>query len=108
MRRAEFMFISILGFSRWWSESSDTKTLHFGVVTLAGGSDEGLPYSMGSMRYAQGGNTGYLPNDRFPNTFIAQAYDIGDPCTDTSTFGFHQQGSNVCAYVYLRLHSGNS
>ena len=53
-----------------WNVSAEE--LPFGIVTLAGGSDEGQPYNMGAMRYAQTGNQGWLPSAAMPNTFAAQ------------------------------------
>mmetsp|Transcript_7340 Transcript_7340/g.21688 ORF Transcript_7340/g.21688 Transcript_7340/m.21688 type:complete len:747 (+) Transcript_7340:499-2739(+) len=52
----------------------------FGLVTLAGGTSEGHGNNMGAFRYAQSGNTGYL-NPTADNTFVAAAYDAGDPCS---------------------------
>ena len=37
--------------------NATSEELPFGIVTLAGGSDEGQPYNMAAMRYAQTGNT---------------------------------------------------
>ena len=34
---------------------------------------------MGGMRWSQTGNYGVLPNPALPNTFLAQAYDLGEP-----------------------------
>ena len=34
---------------------------------------------MGAFRYAQTANTGILPNKLLPRTFVAQAFDAGDP-----------------------------
>lgn len=50
----------------------------FGLVTLAAGTDEGGK-DMGSMRWSQTANFGILPNSVMPNTFLAQAYDLGEP-----------------------------
>ena len=36
---------------------------------------------MGAFRYAQTGNRGWLPSIEMPNTFAAQAFDAGDPCS---------------------------
>jgi hypothetical protein len=48
------------------------------------------------MRYAQTGNTGYLPNEALPLTFSAQAYDLGDPCSNMDNAGYRcVNGSNV-------------
>jgi len=51
----------------------------FGLVSLAGGTSEGFPHSMGAFRLSQAGGTGLLPTERWPNTFVAQAYDLADP-----------------------------
>ena len=50
----------------------------FGVVTLASGGSEGGS-DIGGMRWSQTANYGALPNPAMPNTFLAQAYDLGDP-----------------------------
>merc|ERR1719272_197757 len=62
-------------------------SLPFGVVTLAGGTDEGQPYNMPSMRYAQTGNQGFLPSKNMPFTFSAAAHDLGDPCSQLGDDG---------------------
>lgn len=65
-----------------WSVEPGTAdpSFPFGLVSLAGGTSEGAPLNMGAFRYAQTGNTGLLPNEQMPNTFVAQAFDTGDPC----------------------------
>ena len=63
-----------------WSASSATAAeAPFGIVTLAQGGSEGAGQHMAHMRWDQTGNFGALPNAAMPNTFLAQAYDIGDP-----------------------------
>ena len=63
-----------------WSSSSATDPLApFGIVTLASGGSEGAGYHMAHMRWSQTGNYGALPSPPMPRTFLAQAYDIGDP-----------------------------
>lgn len=66
---------------REWSVEPGTTDpqFPFGVVSLAAGTSEGNPESMGAFRLAQTGGYGLLPNDGLPNTFIAQAYDAGEP-----------------------------
>jgi hypothetical protein len=56
-------------------------TFPFGIVSLAGGTSEGFAENMGALRYAQSLNAGVLPTKDIPNTFVAQAYDAGDPCS---------------------------
>lgn len=51
----------------------------FGIVTLAGGTSEGHGNNMGAFRLSQAGGTGLLPNAQWPDTFVAQAHDLGDP-----------------------------
>ena len=51
----------------------------FGVVTLAAGGSEGFGQNMAGMRWSQTGNYGVLPSAAMPNTFLAQAFDIGEP-----------------------------
>ena len=75
--------------------------LPVGVVTLAGGTDEGQPYSMPSMRYAQTGNRGFLPAPGLPATFMAQAFDLGDPCSQMSEDGFPSGGDGRCCSNHL-------
>lgn len=50
-----------------------------GVVSLAGGTSEGYGNNMGSFRLSQAGGTGLLPTRAWPNTFVAQAFDSGEP-----------------------------
>jgi len=50
----------------------------FGIVTLAPDSSEGNG-DIRDMRWAQTLNYGVVPNPAFPNGFMANAYDIGDP-----------------------------
>eukprot|EP00039_Didymoeca_costata_P015348 m.259407 g.259407 ORF g.259407 m.259407 type:complete len:703 (+) comp16203_c0_seq5:53-2161(+) len=68
----------------------------FGVVDIhAGGSEgQGGDGAMGNFRWAQTASYGVLPNPAMPRTFMANAYDLGDPwgkpcfnlgcCTDWS------------------------
>ena len=91
------LLISALRSEAWraaWNVSADE--LPFGIVTLAGGSDEGQPYNMGAMRYAQTGNQGWLPSAAMPNTFAAQAFDLGDPCGQEAESGFPSGGDGRC------------
>lgn len=66
---------------RQWSavEGTTDKLAPFGIVTLAAGGSEGHDQNMAGMRWSQTGNYGSLPNNAMPNTFLAQAYDLGDP-----------------------------
>eukprot|EP00756_Hemistasia_phaeocysticola_P044856 Hpha_TRINITY_DN18640_c0_g1::TRINITY_DN18640_c0_g1_i1::g.115738::m.115738/K05970/SIAE; sialate O-acetylesterase len=50
----------------------------FGIVTLAHSGSEGHP-DMGGMYAAQMGSYGVVPNPVMPNTFMANAFDLGDP-----------------------------
>eukprot|EP01047_Picozoa_sp_COSAG01_P004769 COSAG01_NODE_159_length_23702_cov_119.507585_4_plen_130_part_00 len=71
--------------SAWSVEPHTTdQSFPFGLVSLAGGTSEGHAANMGAFRYAQTGNTGLLPNPSMPNTFSAQAFDVGDPCSGGS------------------------
>eukprot|EP00039_Didymoeca_costata_P005967 m.86252 g.86252 ORF g.86252 m.86252 type:complete len:759 (+) comp13049_c1_seq1:108-2384(+) len=51
----------------------------FGLVSLAAGGSEGHDTNMAAFRWSQTGNYGELPNQAMPNTFLAHAYDMGDP-----------------------------
>jgi hypothetical protein len=66
-----------------WSDVDGTSDAEFpfGIVSLAGGTSEGHGPNMGAFRYAQTGNRGWLPSKEMPNTFVAQAFDAGDPCS---------------------------
>ena len=66
----------------WSAEEGTTDPLApFGIVDLASGQSEGhgANGAMGNFRVAQTGGFGVLPNAAMPNTFIANAYDLGDP-----------------------------
>lgn len=73
-----------------WSKTKGTtdKLAPFGIVTLASGGSEGGP-DIGGMRWSQTGNYGVLPNLAMPNTFLAHAYDLGDPWQDVSCLNWH-------------------
>ena len=68
----------ILNLVKDW-RSAFGKAFPFGIVTLACGTDEGQPYNMAAMRYAQTSNQGFLPSKTMPGTFSANAFDLGDP-----------------------------
>ena len=59
----------------------------FGVVTLAAGGSEGGS-DIAGMRWSQTANHGVLPNPAMPNTFLAQAYDLGDPWPSKTCYGW--------------------
>jgi hypothetical protein len=67
------------------------KQFPFGIVSLADGTSEGHGHNMANFRLAQTASYGILPGppgSGMERTFIAQAYDAGDP----SATG-HQQGA---------------
>ena len=66
---------------RMWSVEPGTTspTASFGLVTLAAGGSEGHGQHMSHMRWSQTANYGVLPNEKMPNTYLAQGFDIGDP-----------------------------
>ena len=51
----------------------------FGVASLAAGTSEGFSANMPAFRLSQTGGSGLLPTKAWPNTFVAQLYDAGDP-----------------------------
>lgn len=61
----------------------------FGIVDIhAGGSEgQGGGGAMGNFRWAQTANFGVLPNPAMPNTFMANAYDLGDPWSKSAVTG---------------------
>ena len=64
-----------------WSAIPGTTaaTFPFGVTQLAGSCSEGFPANTGAFRRSQTGGYGTLPNAAMPNTFLGQAFDLGDP-----------------------------
>ena len=72
----------------WSAVSGTTDPLApFGIVTLASGGSEGGA-DIGGMRWSQTANYGVNPNPAMPATFVAQAYDIGDPFPSKSCYGW--------------------
>ena len=71
----------IRGYRALWSAVSGTTDplVPFGVVTLAAGGSEGSGQHMAGIRWSQTANNGVLPSPLLPRTFLAQAFDIGDP-----------------------------
>ena len=66
--------------SVWSAVPNTTSPLFpFGVTQLAGSCSEGFPANAGAFRRAQTGGYGHLPNADMPNTFLGQAFDLGDP-----------------------------
>jgi len=63
----------------WAANSGTAADAPFGVTSLAAGGSEGAGQHMAAIRWAQTGNHGALPNPAMPSTFMAHAYDIGDP-----------------------------
>ena len=64
----------------WSAEPGTTPpSAPFGIATLAAGGNEGSAKAMAGIRWSQTGNYGTLPNAAMPNTFLAQAFDLGDP-----------------------------
>jgi para-nitrobenzyl esterase len=51
----------------------------FGLTTIAAGGSEGNDEHVAAIRWSQTANYGHLPNPEMPNTFLAQAFDLGDP-----------------------------
>ena len=69
-----------------WSASSGTAPdAPFGLVTLAASGGEGGS-DIASMRLAQTGSYGVLPNALMPNTFLAQAGDLDDPVSSLNCY----------------------
>lgn len=66
---------------RVWSATPGTTDPEapFAIVSLADGTDEGFGGNMRAFRWAQSANYGALPSPALPNTFVAEAYDLGDP-----------------------------
>jgi len=50
-----------------------------GVVLLADGTDSNFPGNLGNINRALTANYGSLPNPLMPHTFLASAFDAGDP-----------------------------
>ena len=87
-----------------WSAVPGTPdpTAPFGIVSLADGTDEGFGINMRQFRWSQTANYGVLPNPAMPNTFLADAFDLGDPwhspiCARSGTFnGGPYNGTSCC------------
>ena len=72
-----------------WSTTPGTtdKVFPFGIVSLAAGTSEGNAQNMANFRLAQTASYGFLPGppgSGMENTFVAQAYDAGDPGVRTN------------------------
>ena len=59
--------------------SGTSPSFPFGIVSLAGGTSEGHSNAMPAFRNAQTAGGGLLPNKMIPNSFVAQAFDAGEP-----------------------------
>ena len=69
-----------------WSKNSGTPAdAPFGLVTLAASGGEGGA-DIGSMRLAQTGSYGVMPNPAMENTFLAQAGDLDDPVSSLNCY----------------------
>lgn len=78
-----------------WSVHPGTTsaTFPFGIVSLAAGTSEGHGATMPVFRHAQTASYGFLPGPKgsgMESTFIAQAYDAGDPGVRYQGGGNHQ------------------
>jgi hypothetical protein len=69
-----------------WSVVPGTTSASFpvGVVLLADGTDGGYPGNLGNINRALTANFGALPNAALPNSFLASAFDVGDPWMDVN------------------------
>ncbi|KAL1496899.1 hypothetical protein AB1Y20_014479 [Prymnesium parvum] len=66
-----------------WRELWGAPDAPFGVVSLAPSGSEGGD-DIGTMRWAQTAGYGVLPNAAMPHTFLAHAYDLNDPFSNTT------------------------
>ena len=105
--------LQIAEYRRIWSITPNTTDplFPFGVTQLAGYSSEGFPYNTGAFRLAQTGGYGYMPNAAIPNSFLGQAFDLGDPwsksCLHTrKCFGWDTPYSfnRTCWYEVSYIH----
>ena len=91
----------------WSKEPGTTDPLApFGIVSLASGGSEGGT-DIAGMRSSQTGNYGSLPSIDMPNTFLAHAFDIGDPWQGYSelvsrSFCFCLLSSTLVMIAYAR------
>jgi len=63
-------------------QGTTSPTFPFGLVSLHAGGSEGHEFNMANFRHAQTAGYGFLPGPAgsgMENTFVAQAYDAGDP-----------------------------
>ena len=102
------MVALVRSWRKLWSASTGTTDplAPFGLVTLAPSGTEG-GNDMGTMRWAQTGGYGVLPNPAMPRTFLAQARK--PPMRASRAFGFskwrQQSELRVCVakQVSIRL-----
>ncbi len=88
----------------WSAEPGTTDPIApFGIVSLADGTDEGFGSNMRQFRWAQTANFGVVPNAAMPNSFLAEAFDLGEPwhtpvCTsgDGTFNGASFKGTGCC------------
>lgn len=85
-----------------WSMLAGTTShsLPFGIVQLAAGTSEGNKLAMPYFRWAQTANYGMLPNAHMQHTFVAQAYDVGDPWS----YFAHQRNNYPAPYDWNSTH----
>ena len=72
-----------------WSVVPGTTPASFpiGIVLLADGTDSNVPGNLGNINRALTANYGSLPNPLMPNTFLASAFDAGDPWMSSADGG---------------------
>ena len=98
------MQILVSSWRKVWSATPGTTDPEapFGIASLADGTDEGFGVNMRGFRWAQTGGYGVLPNPQMPATFLADAFDLGDPwhtplCGNDGSFeGGDYVGEHCC------------
>ena len=93
-----------------WSavEGTTAPLAPFGVVTIAPHGAEGAEEHLSAFRWSQTANYGVLPNELMPNTFLAQAYDLGDIWADEGKTANPSCSTNVSIAGLDTCSSGES
>uniref|UniRef100_A0A7S4JD90 Sialate O-acetylesterase domain-containing protein n=1 Tax=Odontella aurita TaxID=265563 RepID=A0A7S4JD90_9STRA len=79
----------------------------FGIVTLHPTGAMGKPADAGTMRWAQTGGYGVLPNPAMRETFQAQAYDLGDLYSGRECYDAGCCGTDTRRWAYSPVAPGN-
>eukprot|EP00038_Savillea_parva_P003965 m.132500 g.132500 ORF g.132500 m.132500 type:complete len:378 (+) comp11335_c0_seq2:1686-2819(+) len=83
-----------------WRDIFNNPTAAFGTVTLAAGGSEGNGQNMAGMRWSQTANYGTLPAPNLPYSFLAQAFDLGDPMDNLHPPCYNESSWNTSVCIW--------